>query len=307
MKTDRPLISFLVATNEGPEDILRCLDSVLAQSYGNIEIVVLDDNSGQGICEEIAEKCNDPRIRCITSGKPLGVAGGRNRLINEAKGDILITLDDDAVLRYRDSGERVVSVFKAHPDAGLLALKIVAFKGSQQQRHQVPFAKKIVKRSPEIVNMTRFASYYIGAGHAVRREVYEKCGLYQDDLYFGLEELDLAYRIIERGYGILYCPEVFVEHYPHANSLKRVRSGYMFYLTRNRIWVNYKYLPFFPFVTSTLFWCVVLLSSSVRKGEFLDALRGLVEGFRGLVGLERKVLNKKTVEYLKRNHGRLYK
>ncbi len=306
MKTNQPLISFLVATNEGPEDILRCLGSILVQSYSNIEIIVLDDNSGHGICGEVAGKYDDPRIRCITSGKPLGVAGGRNVLIKKAKGDILITLDDDAAFRFDNSIEQITHVFNTFPDVGLIAFKIVDIDGHHEKKVRVPFRRAVVKKNPDIVDMSQYVSYYLGGGHAARKKVYEDCGLYQEDLFFGAEELDLSYRIIEKGYSILYCPDIFIEHYPHLNSLNRVRSGYMYYSIRNKIWINYKYLPALPFVINTCFWSLVLLAASIRKGEFIAAIKGVLAGFGGFKRLKRTVISDRTIQYLRRNYGRVY-
>ena len=75
--------------------IARCLDSILAQTYRNLEILVVDNGSADAsaaICDDYAK--NDPRIRVIRQDNN-GPGGARNRAINEAKGEYLAFVDGD--------------------------------------------------------------------------------------------------------------------------------------------------------------------------------------------------------------------
>src|SRR3546814_14502530 len=57
-----------------------------------------------------------------------------------------------------------------------------------------------------------YAVQFCGCGHAIRRSAFEQVGGYEEDLFFIGEEIDLAYRMLNRGYRIKYLPEIRVRH-----------------------------------------------------------------------------------------------
>ena len=92
---EKPLISMVVPIYNVEEYLKECLDSILGQTYRNLEIILINDGSTDGsfsICEEYAER--DDRIRLI-SKKNGGLASARNRGIKEAKGDYIGFVDSD--------------------------------------------------------------------------------------------------------------------------------------------------------------------------------------------------------------------
>ena len=89
------LISIIVPVYKAEKYLRRCVDSILAQTYQNIEVLLIDDgspdNSGE-ICDEYAEK--DSRVRVFH--KPNGgVSSARNLGLKEAKGDYIGFVDAD--------------------------------------------------------------------------------------------------------------------------------------------------------------------------------------------------------------------
>jgi len=308
MSTSAAELSVLIGSKDRPGALIRCLRSVLGQKYEPFEILVLDDNSNENLSDAIAQELTDERLKCIRSEKTLGVAGGRNELIKKAQGRYLITLDDDAILRDDDCIEKLISLFDSHPDVGLLSFKIVDVVGGKETRARVPYRRATIKRHPEVLNSPQYASYFLGGGHAARKSVYDKCGLYQEDLLFGCEELDMSYRILEAGYKIFYTPDIVVEHYPETPkpSTKAARRKYSYYLMRNKIWINYKYLPWFACIVNTVLWSLTRLALACRDGGFFQVLRGIKDGFKELRRLKRTPVSSKTVAYLRQNHGRIF-
>lgn len=301
-----PLSSVLIGTKDRPNVLIRCLKSVLAQTYQNMEILILDDNSKESICRRIEGEFADGRIKCFRSDITLGVAGGRNVLIKEAKGDFLVTLDDDAIFRDKDSVSKVIGLFDSSPDVGLFAFKIIDILDGKQVGFKIPFPRA-TWHSQEIINRSQYVSYFVGAGHAIRRDVFEKCGLYQSKFIYGCEEEELSYRLIESGYKIYYTHEVVVHHYPdYAPAERSVRKEYNYYRIRNRIWTYYKHLPWFLFLVKTSIWCVLSIGLSLRTGGFSQTLRGIKEGFRDMRKLKRTPVSKSAINYMKQNNGRLY-
>lgn len=311
MNAKKPLISVLIGSKDRPDALLRCIESVLAQTFDDYEILVLDDNSKTPFGEFIRSKCSDIRLRLYRSETTLGVAGGRNKIIRQAGGEYLLTLDDDAILRDHNALEKIPDFFKQHPDVGLFSFKIIDIIDGKEAGYRVPFMRKIVKRSPEILDRVCYVSCFLGGGHVLRADVSRDCGLYQEDFMFGAEESDLAYRIVNKGYAMMFVPEVVVEHYPGVlNPLTKLsREDYarrMYYYMRNRVWINYKYLPWHAFIVSSILWFGFRIASNFNKGAFGSICRGCLDGFRGLPKISRMTLTNPARKYLKDNYGRLY-
>ena len=94
----RPLVSVIIPTYNNERQLPRCIDSLLAQTYGNFELIAVDDGSTDGsgsVLDAYAER--DARIRVIHR-KNGGVSSARNVGIDDAKGEYVTFVDgDDAV------------------------------------------------------------------------------------------------------------------------------------------------------------------------------------------------------------------
>jgi GT2 family glycosyltransferase len=302
-------VSVLIGSKDRQSSLIRCVSSIVSQTYQNLEIVILDDNSNKKLSHQITQEFDDPRIRCIRSNVSLGVAAGRNKLIKVSSGDYVIVLDDDARFRDNHSVAKVVGLLDRYNDVGLLAFKIIDIIRDEEKRVRAPFSRNVIKRNPEIVNTPNYISYYIGAGHGIRREVFKKCGLYPENFFYGGEEADLSYRMLDQGYKLLYAPEIVVEHFPQFSEpyMRTSSSEYAYFIIRNRIWINYKYLPWFPSLANSIIWSLSLLLTSILRGGVLRFIKGLKDGITGTRMLQRKPIKESTVVYLKNNYGRLFR
>lgn len=300
-------ISVLVGSRDRPEDIVRCIDSMLNQNCGPMEVLVLDDNSSHCHLDQVLSAAfQDPRLRCFRSNTSLGVAGGRNFLMRQAKGDVFCVIDDDACFADSNALSHVVRAFESHPDVGILAFKIIDHRDGEVGL-LVPFSQRWRRRCPNLTEQLNLVSYYLGGCHAIRRCVIDHCGNYQDDLVFGEEELDLSYRAIEAGFEIMYLPSIVAHHYPELSAVdQQERRRRLYYHVRNRFFLAYKYLPW----TYIPVYLGIRLSicglSTVKQFAFKEFFNGVLAGIRGLNKLNRTPLSQRSVQYLKTNYGRLW-
>jgi glycosyltransferase involved in cell wall biosynthesis len=98
MKNVNPLISIVIPVYNQAEYLPQALDSVIHQTYKNLEIIVIDDgsmDSTQEICESYLKK--EPRLK-ILKQQNQGPASARNKAIAETKGDYIGLLDADDVM-----------------------------------------------------------------------------------------------------------------------------------------------------------------------------------------------------------------
>lgn len=302
-------VSVLISSRNRFDVLSRCLQSVFLQDYPDFEVVVLDDASDEmDLCYEVTKIFNNPRLKCMRSNNQLGVAGGRNRLMLEARGDIFCFIDDDAYFENSNAITRFVSVFRACKDVGIVACKVLNHSGGNTDL-LVPFPKILRRRKPDITGQAQYVSYYLGTCHAIRREVVEQCGMYADELMFGEEELDLSYRAIGAGYSIYYEPSIVVHHCPQPSVVKDVKHGHsleLYYHVRNRLYIAYRYLPakYIPIYLSI--WLVRYFLGSLQSKNLGYFFGGLYDGLKRLKNFARTPINDRTIQYLRKHYGRLW-
>ena len=114
---DRPLVSVVIPVYNVEQYIEEALSSVLAQSYPNLEIIVVDDGSPDQSIALIRQVFSDVRIRIIEQ-KNRGLAGARNTGIRHANGEYLAFLDSDDFWQA-DKIERHIQLMQANPNCGV--------------------------------------------------------------------------------------------------------------------------------------------------------------------------------------------
>lgn len=120
---ENPLVSVLVANFNHGEYIDQTIESVLAQSYTNFELVICDDGSTDQSCEVVGRyMALDSRIRLLRQAN-LGQAPALNAAYVESSGEVICLLDaDDCYLPGKM--ETIVHSFGRHPDSGFLAHRL---------------------------------------------------------------------------------------------------------------------------------------------------------------------------------------
>lgn len=94
------LISIIIPTYKRPDVLPRAVDSVLAQSYKNIEVIVVDDNDPtfpeRAVTEKVMEKyADEPRVKYIKHPKNMNGSAARNTGFANSSGEYIMFLDDD--------------------------------------------------------------------------------------------------------------------------------------------------------------------------------------------------------------------
>ncbi len=99
---DKPLVSVIIPTYGGAEYLKRCVDSVLAQTYPNIEIIVVDDNGlntpNQLLTAKVMEEYkNVPSVKYVCHEVNINGSAARNTGVKNSKGEYIALLDDDDI------------------------------------------------------------------------------------------------------------------------------------------------------------------------------------------------------------------
>lgn len=113
-----PEMAVVMPVHNRASTVMRAIDSVLAQDFGDFELLAVDDGSTDSSAEIIGSLA-DPRVRLIRMERNAGASAARNRGIREASAPIICFLDsDDAYLPHKLS--TVVQRFRDEPDLGVL-------------------------------------------------------------------------------------------------------------------------------------------------------------------------------------------
>lgn len=116
LPTPAPTVSVVVPTFRRPEDIARCVDSILATDYPALEILVVDNAPQEPETATLIARryVGDTRVRYLQEWLP-GGSRARNRGVRAATGDVVAFADDDIIVE-RQWLAALVAAFAAHPD-----------------------------------------------------------------------------------------------------------------------------------------------------------------------------------------------
>lgn len=265
------------------------------------EIIVVNNNSNadySSILTYIQNNKNLP-IHYLDSPENLGVAKGRNFAIKHAKAPILVMLDDDAELENKNALEKISSTFEYHQGLAIASFKVKYYSTLQMQVNAFPHKKFEQKK-----NLHFFETYYFAGGaHAIKKDAMEAVGGYPTDFFYGMEEYDLSYKLISKGYKIIYTDEILMLHKespegrsPHKEKMK------MLWVNKSK--VAWRYLPFIYFASTSLMWSIEYLLKS--KFDIIGFLKGWKTICRIIPNEKRTLLNKEKINYLKQLEARLW-
>jgi GT2 family glycosyltransferase len=248
----------------------RALQSARAQR-GTTEILAVDNASSDGSVEMVRAEFPDVRLLCLQENI---AAAARNAGIATAKGDVVVTIDNDVLLSDADVVERVQDVFARHPGAAVVNFAIVGPDGRLSRRDWCH------PRDPEAWGAREFLTDYVLEGaSACRRQAFLEVGGYWPPLFIGHEGWDLALRLLDRGWDLVYTPDVRVRHSVESSARPSSRIYYTF--TRNAVWVALRNLPAGAAAASIARDLALMAFAAARAGQLPAWARGVRDAVRG--------------------------
>jgi glycosyltransferase involved in cell wall biosynthesis len=192
---DRPLVSVVTAALNPPiEKLSRCLDCVEAQTYPNIEHVVIDGGSTNGAVEILAARQNLHWISEPDQGQCDAINKG---FFEQSNGELIVWLNADDLL-YEDSVEHAVGLFQADPSIGWVYGNLdVDHRG---HKHVIKPPKKATMRELDFNNVG-----LIAPGTMFSRWALERVGKLDLSLHMEMD-LDLSIRLLKAGIRPHYTP-----------------------------------------------------------------------------------------------------
>lgn len=233
-------LSILLVNYRVPRFLEQCLLSVRRASKGlSVEVIVVDNDSGDGSIEWLAPRF--PDVRFIQSDQNLGFARASNWAYRESKGDYVLFLNPDTLLS-EDCLHGSIRMLESNPSAGALGIKMIDGGGRFLRESKRAFPDpatafyKIIGLSSLFPHSPRFARYHLGhlspdSNHSidvvsgayfmVRRSVLDVVGLFDEDFFMYGEDIDLSYRIQRAGFVNLYYSGSTLLHFKGESTQKQ--------------------------------------------------------------------------------------
>ena len=205
-----PLITILMPVHNGAPHLAEAMDSMLRQSLGDFEYLVVDDASTDSSAA-IIEGYKDPRIRLIRSPNRLKLSGALNLGLDHARGRYVARMDADDISLPRRL-EIQTRFLERHPDVGLCGTWIRSFGGT---------ARRVLERPVRHETIRAFTLFDCPFAHPtvmMRREWIEQHHLRFDGSYFPTEDFEFWTRALNHMQAA-NIPEVLLHYRVHGQSL----------------------------------------------------------------------------------------
>ncbi len=301
-------ISFIIITYNRVHDTLELLQniSVLTDAESLLQDVIIVNNASTDdytIVKNYIKQTTTLPFKYFDAPENLGVTKGRNYALQFAQGEICIFLDDDAILENKDALQNVLKSFEQkgydNREVAIVSFKVLYYDTLQMQINALPH-----KQFEKYCNKNSFYTYYFAGGaHAIKKNILQQAGNLPQEFFYGMEEYDLSYRLIEQGYCIKYDASIVMLHKesllgrkPKAEKLKMMWV--------NKCKVAYRYLPIGYFFTTAIMWSFQFLKETKFN------LKHFVQGWKQILSIpfseKRKPLSNSSLQYLQNCEARLW-
>src|SRR3990170_858488 len=232
-----PLFSIVMVTYARdhlvPETIAHAA-KVAASRLAEVEFVLVDNNADD--TDRASFLSPFVHWQYVKLGYNKGVSA-RNDGANAARGSYMLFVDDDAFLNPEGVLDRYEAAFAANPNVAIVPARHIDYTTGDTPRASFPHTDKSLPKDRPFKTF-RFQ----GNGFALRRSAYDKIGPMSEDFFYGLEEIDYAYRVVDAGYEIYYEPACWVVEYNDPGGRKPRQEVEEMRLT-NKLIISFKYLP----------------------------------------------------------------
>ncbi len=219
-------ISIVILSYNRLKELKQNLETLLEMPEAWSNIYVVDNSSTDGT-QKYLESLSSRGVHIIFQKENLGVAAGRNVGLRMAEDEIVVCLDDDAMISPTQFGF-IEDIFSQEPDLGALCPLVFHGETGIPQNHQGNYRVEVAN--------------YHGAAHVFRKGALEKIGFLDEGCFFGGEELDSCIRLYDAGYRCVYAPDVSAKHYSFMRSGSQGLARFLHW-TFNYARVLYKNFP----------------------------------------------------------------
>ncbi|MCI0708308.1 MAG: glycosyltransferase family 2 protein [Ignavibacteriae bacterium] len=224
-------LTVIVVSYNTKQLLFECLSSVYSETKEiSFEVIVVDNNSTDGSIEMLEK--DFPQAKKILNSENKGFAAANNQAIRIAAGRYILLLNSDTKI-LDGAIDTIVKFMEKHPDTSIVGCKLLNADGTLQYScRSFPSVWNLFSESFFLYKLyprtTLFGSYYMtyfdhetarrvdvvmGAFMMIRRDMFEKIGLLDEQFFMYNEEVDFCFRAHQLGLQTYFVPEARVIHY----------------------------------------------------------------------------------------------
>jgi GT2 family glycosyltransferase len=222
--TKTPKVAIVILNWNGVGHLRKFLPSVLSSVWPNLSIIVGDNASTDGSVEFI--KTEYPAVKIIENDANYGFTGGYNRVLAQVEADYFILLNSDVEV-FPGWIAPVIDLMESDPSIAVAAPKIKSYTqkdyfehagaaGGYIDRFGYPFCQGRMFYEIEKDNGQYEQSHEVfwasGAAMFIKKCCWEEAGGFDESFFAHMEEIDLCWRLKNRGYKVMYCAASEVFH-----------------------------------------------------------------------------------------------
>ena len=250
----------VVTPNYNGESFLKAFFESLENDSELIgEVIIIDNGSADGSKAYINSCTFSFPVRLIENDENLGFAPAVNQGISAAEHEYIFSLNNDTEVR-KGSIRHMVDLISSGEDIFSVQAKMLQYDNKElvddagDEYNLLAWTKKTGEnhRSEEFVEVREIFSSCAGAA-LYRKSLLEELGMFDDNFFAYMEDVDLAIRSKISGYRNLLCPQAVVYHIGSATSGSRHNEFKVRLAARNNVWVVYKNFPVPLKVTNFIF------------------------------------------------------
>ncbi len=275
-----PKVAVVILNWNGRKYLEQFLPSVLASSYPNLEIIIGDNASTDDSVSFL--KANYPKLRIIQNDQNYGFAGGYNRILAQVDADYFVLLNSDVEVT-ENWIDPVIQLMETKPQIAAAQPKILSYHDKRSFEYAgaagglldflgYPFCRgrifDTLEKDEGQYDVAKEVFWASGAALFIKKTAWIEIGGFDEDFFAHMEEIDLCWRLKNRGYQIWYCPDAKVYHV--GGGTLNADSPFKTFLNfRNNLWMIHKNSS-----ATTAFFKVFIRFFM----DFLSLLKFLVEG-----------------------------
>lgn len=300
----------VVTPNYNGEKFLKAFfDSLNEDSEYIGEVIIVDNGSADNSKDYINNNTFNFPVVLIENSENLGFAPAVNQGISKAKYEYIFSLNNDTELK-KGSIKHMVDLISSSEDIFSVQAKMLQYNNKDliddvgDEYNLLAWTKKTGENhnSNEYADVVEIFSSCAGAA-MYKKPLLEELGMFDDNFFAYMEDVDLAIRSKINGYRNLLCPQAIVYHIGSATSGSRYNEFKVRLAARNNVWVVYKNIPIPLKIINFIFLFLgffIKYMFFVKKGFGDIYFAGIKEGLSTRNKISKtKFKSKNTINYLK--------
>lgn len=190
-----PTVSFVVLCYKLAHLLPECVNSILSQTYRDIELLIMDDCSPDNT-KEVAKSFGDPRVKYVRNEENLGVLRNENEGVRLSRGKYVWIISADDYLRKPYIVQRYVELMEKNPGVGYVICSGVGVRDGRETGvlpHSKYLNRDAIVPGHVFLKKLLYKNMVLAPSAMARRECYEKISLYPLNATFGEKQIDLVW------------------------------------------------------------------------------------------------------------------